>query len=68
MGAYCSADCVAAVLEELQQSMHSLLLALDALPEDADWFTADQRRLVAFADDDASIRRTTAACAETRAS
>lgn len=47
MGAYCSADCVIAVLEELQQSMHSLLLALDALPEDADWFTSDQRRLVA---------------------
>jgi hypothetical protein len=47
MGAYCGAHCVVAVLEELQRSMHSLLLALDALPEDADWFTADQRRLVA---------------------
>jgi len=46
MGAYCSADCVVAVLEELQQSMYSLLLSLDALSEDADWFTSDQRRLV----------------------
>lgn len=47
-GAYCGADSVVKVLEELQQSMHSLLLALDALPEDADWFAARQRRRVAL--------------------
>lgn len=46
MGAFCGFKVLGAVLEGLHQTMHSLLLGLDALEEDAAWFTADQRRLV----------------------
>lgn len=46
MGMFCNADILRAVLEGLHQTMHSLLLGLDSLEEDASWFIADQRRLV----------------------